>query len=149
MRLGFPLAPHLAAWSSGMILAQGARGPGLNSRSSPLTQCSLSFYASITHEFILPSRIPCIGHIYTSGNGPKAGSSSEPEYARSAAFAKNLLRHEVSFSETETSPTQKPHAKWAHRVHLSIYGLASAVSFSDTEPRRHRSHPLNGHTGLF
>ena len=26
-----------AAWSSGMILAQGARNPGLNSRSSPLT----------------------------------------------------------------------------------------------------------------
>ena len=25
-----------AAWSSGMILAQGARGPGLNSRSSPV-----------------------------------------------------------------------------------------------------------------
>ena len=26
---------YMAAWSSGMILAQGARGPGLNSRSSP------------------------------------------------------------------------------------------------------------------
>ena len=26
---------HSAVWSSGMILAQGARGPGLNSRNSP------------------------------------------------------------------------------------------------------------------
>ena len=27
---------QMAAWSSGMILVSGARGPGLNSRSSPL-----------------------------------------------------------------------------------------------------------------
>ena len=27
---------QLAVWSSGMILAQGARGPGLNSQNSPM-----------------------------------------------------------------------------------------------------------------
>ena len=30
--------PHMAAWSSGMILASGARGPGFNSRSSPFAR---------------------------------------------------------------------------------------------------------------
>ena len=33
---------QLAAWSSGMILASGARGPGFNSRSSPITRCFLA-----------------------------------------------------------------------------------------------------------
>ena len=34
--LDYVLIPSLAAWSSGMILASGARGPGFNSRSSPI-----------------------------------------------------------------------------------------------------------------
>ena len=32
---GVPHNVVMAAWSSGRILAQGARGPGFNSRSSP------------------------------------------------------------------------------------------------------------------
>ena len=38
----------LAAWSSGMILAQGARGPGLNSRSSPV----YTFFDKISHGHV-------------------------------------------------------------------------------------------------
>ena len=35
-RISFcPEAMQKAAWSSGMILASGARGPGINSRNSP------------------------------------------------------------------------------------------------------------------
>ena len=33
---------QLAAWSSGMILASGARGPGFNSRSSPFRRALLA-----------------------------------------------------------------------------------------------------------
>ena len=32
---------HLAVWSSGMILASGARGPGFNSRNSPSCETGL------------------------------------------------------------------------------------------------------------
>ncbi len=37
------LRGHLAVWSSGMILAQGARGPGFNSQNSPLRVLFVNF----------------------------------------------------------------------------------------------------------
>ena len=36
----------MAAWSSGMILASGARGPGFNSRSSPFAHASTIYNRS-------------------------------------------------------------------------------------------------------
>ena len=39
------IAQHMAAWSSGMILASGARGPGFNSQSSPMSQSLKVFWA--------------------------------------------------------------------------------------------------------
>ena len=42
-------------WSRGKILASGARGPGFNSRTSPLSFLSLSSMKCIDFHFILSS----------------------------------------------------------------------------------------------
>ena len=41
---------QLAAWSSGMILASGARGPGFNSRNGPLVVCERAVCGAICLE---------------------------------------------------------------------------------------------------
>ena len=44
------IAQHMAAWSSGMILASGARGPGFNSRSSPFLVGHARVSATLTKQ---------------------------------------------------------------------------------------------------
>ena len=48
----------LAAWSSGMILASGARGPGFNSRSSPFLFGMISFKGASAKGLRILFRLP-------------------------------------------------------------------------------------------
>ena len=56
---------QMAAWSSGMILASGARGPGFNSQSSPLLLVAFSHPCAQTCAWPLDSR-SCAINIYRS-----------------------------------------------------------------------------------
>ena len=62
--------PHqLAVWSSGMILAQGVRGPGLNFQNSPC-HCQRGLAAQQKHPTSLCARTPLLLHMATLGTEP-------------------------------------------------------------------------------
>ena len=57
---------HLAAWSSGMILTPGARGPGVNSRSSPALQANR--WAAVAGHVLSICRNWSYCEVYTRGS---------------------------------------------------------------------------------
>ena len=58
---------HLAVWSSGMILAQGARGPGFNSQNSPLPPMPLGCHLPFDWDRLAgPVRDPCGGLVLSA-----------------------------------------------------------------------------------
>ena len=58
---------HLAVWSSGMILAQGARGPGLKSQNSPLPPMPLGYHVpSDWHKLAGSAHEPCGGRVLSA-----------------------------------------------------------------------------------
>ena len=62
---------HLAAWSSGMILAQGARDPGFNSQNSPLPLMPLGYHVLFDwHKLARPVRWPRSQRTHGARLGP-------------------------------------------------------------------------------
>ena len=57
----------VAVWSSGMILAQGARGPGFNSQNSPLPPMPLGCHLPFDWDRLPgPVRDPCGGLVLSA-----------------------------------------------------------------------------------
>jgi hypothetical protein len=56
-------AATMAAWSSGMILASGARGPGFNSRSSPCVAGKGCFREAATHLLRASEKLGLPAHV--------------------------------------------------------------------------------------
>ena len=80
-----------AAWSSGMILASGARGPGLNSRSSPWSFQPDSSLAGADRQFSGPllRRLPRRAH-HTPGAKPTKARLRVPRAALAELQGSNL-----------------------------------------------------------
>ena len=74
----------MAAWSSGMILAPGARGPGFNSRSSPcaLLKCHHSRQSSEVQVHSCTTKAPTAA---TEPDDKRSPATKAPSPARDAA----------------------------------------------------------------
>ena len=92
----------MAVWSSGMILAQGARGPGFNSQNSPLPPMPLSYHVPFDWDRLAgPVHDPCGGCVQ-SGAYMEQGQGLA--YTRGGTRTRNLLlRREAPYPLGHTS----------------------------------------------
>ena len=101
----------LAAWSSGMILASGARGPGFNSRSSPCCGSELSRHnlsSETSHALPLPLGVKHVyGHLILGAQllppaqkvaGKSTARGFEPLRAEPNGFRVHLLNRSDTLS---------------------------------------------------
>ena len=102
-----PKRSAAAAWSSGMILGLGPRGPGFNSRSSPLdpTQCATK--------------------CGTPTNATRSRSATQSEARGTSGCGRRLRRPPLAAADKNAEQkTQRP----AKRVHSSVVRAADCRS---------------------